>query len=117
MKKTDKLLIATFTNLIERYQDTKGALKEIYTILDTPEDVLYKNLQDAYQQSHRIRVLRQNNIGLSHDDIGSGIITPKEKESLVEELLEPQVSIEQLKKFIEYQLKKLNNGKNTKHTE
>ena len=102
------LFIHLFTKGIEYYRHTSGTLKEIDTILNTPEDVMLLNLKDAIDQAHRIRVLRENKIGLSHDDIGSSINIPNEKESVLKTLLEPQVEIEQLRKFINEQYKKRN---------
>ena len=98
------LFIHLFTKGIEHYGDSEIVLKEIFAILDSPEEVLLKNLQDAFQQAHRKRLLRENGVGLSHDDIQTALDHDSLPESLLKELLKNQVTIEQLSKFIKNQI-------------
>lgn len=100
----NKLFIHLFANYIERYQDSNGALREIDAILKTDEDVLYANLRDAIQQAHRIRICKENGIGLSYDSMGSHIDNKNIPKDVLEQLLEIQVEIPQLKKFINAEL-------------
>lgn len=96
----EKLFIHLMTRGIEYYEDTQGTLREIHRILDTPEDVLYQELQQAYQQAHRKMILRKHGVPM---DIGEEITTdPK----ILDELLKTQVTIERLKKLVKSQIAK-----------
>ena len=100
----DKLFIHLFTEYLERYRDTSGALRAVDDILNTTEPVLLKNLQDAYNQSHLVRHLMQNGIGLMHFDIGSGIDMSELDESALEGFKTPDIKIETLRRFINEQI-------------
>ena len=103
MKPFDKLFLYAFSTGIERLGDTKEALKRIDDILNTPEDVLWLGLEDAYQQQHRLKIFSHYDIDT---EIGSDIDMNGLPDTILDELFEKSINPRVLKQFVTKEIQK-----------
>ena len=79
-----KLFLYAFATGMERFRDSKGALKYIDDILNTPEEILWQEVLESIQQANRI------------DSIN--------KHGTTKELLNDVITLDDLKKAINKQI-------------
>jgi hypothetical protein len=92
-----KLFLYAFATGIEKLGDSKQALKRIDDILNTPEDVLWYELEQAIQQQHRIKIFEHYGIDM---EICSEIDMMGLPHTILEELLDKAIDPRKLKQII-----------------
>lgn len=98
-----KLFTYALSTGIEKLGDSKGALRYIDDILNTPDDVLMKELEEAIQQQHRLKIFEHYDIDM---EIGSEIDMTDLPSTILDELLSRAIDPRKLEQFIEHETNK-----------
>ncbi len=96
-----KFFLYAMATGIEKLGDSKAALKYIDDILQTPEEQLWIELQQAIEQRHRLKIFEHYGISM---EIGSPIDIKGLPDTIIQELLGTVVSMHDLKRLMNKQI-------------